>query len=255
MTNSLTFLIFPLVFLAGFVDSIAGGGGLISLTSYLAIGLPSHMALGTNKFSSSLGTSIATYRFAKNKHIQWETAAFSFVGSLAGSAIGAQIALLIDERILSYLVIGIVPFVAVFLLLKKDIGEKEKQLSTARSAALAVLIGLIIGAYDGFFGPGTGTFLIMAFTSVLGLSLLKACGNAKVVNLASNIAALATFLFNGNVYFLLAVPCAACGILGNYLGAGMAMKRGAKVVRPMMLFVIVLLLVKIVWDLFQGQTA
>lgn len=249
MTNNLTIFIFPLVFLAGLVDSIAGGGGIISLTAYFAIGLPSHMALGTNKFSSTLGTSIATVRFAKQGYIQWNVAAFSFLGALLGSAIGAQIALLIDERTLSFLVVGLVPFIALFLILKRDLGTVEKQLSAAKTLVYSVLIGIIIGAYDGFFGPGTGTFLIIAFTQVLGLSMLTACGNAKVVNLSSNLAAVFTFMLNGNVYFALAIPCAVCGILGNYLGAGLAMKRGARIVRPMMIVVVILLLAKVIWDL------
>ncbi|MCL1795972.1 MAG: TSUP family transporter [Clostridia bacterium] len=245
MTNNLTPLIYPLVFIAGFVDSIAGGGGIISLTSYMAVGLPAHMALGTNKFSSSVGTTVATIRFARKGHVRWDAAVFSFIGALLGSGIGAQIALRIDERTLSLFVIFFVPFVAVFLFVKKDFGETRKDLSQISMLLLSVLAGFVIGAYDGFFGPGTGTFLIIAFTQLMGLSLMTACGNAKVVNLASNLAAVFTFLQNGAVYLPLAIPCAACGLLGNYLGAGLAMKRGSRIVRPMMIVVVGLLLAKV----------
>lgn len=247
--SSIAWMIYPLVFIAGLVDSVAGGGGLISLPAYAAIGLPAHMALGTNKFSSVSGTTIATFRFAKNGHIQWDIAIISIVGALCGSAIGANLALRFDERFLAYLMVGVVPIVALFLLFKKDFGIREKEQPKQRMMLLSLVISLIIGAYDGFFGPGTGTFLIMAFTAVLGLSLLKACGNAKLVNLSSNLAAIVTFMINGNVYYRIAIPCALCGILGNYVGSGLAMKKGIKVVRPVMLVMIALLLVKIVMDL------
>lgn len=244
-------LIYPLVFLAGFVDSIAGGGGLISLTSYMAVGLPAHIALGTNKLSSVVGTGIAAARFAKNGHARWGAAGCSFAGALVGSAIGARLALLVDERVLTWLLVGIVPTVALFLLLKKDFGIREKELPTGRTAIYAVLCGFIIGGYDGFFGPGTGTFLIMAFTTVLGMQILTACGNAKIVNFASNIAAVITFIANGSIHYRMGIPCALCSILGSYIGSGLAMKKGAVIVRPMMLAVIALLLVKIAWDLLR----
>jgi hypothetical protein len=108
---------------------------------------------------------------------------------------------------------------------------------------------LAIGGYDGFFGPGAGTFMILAFTQILGLSLLKACGNAKLVNFSSNLAAVVTFVVNGNVRYDLGIPCALCGILGSYVGAGLAMKKGARIVRPLMLVMIGGLLVKIIADL------
>lgn len=243
-------LIYPLVFLAGFVDSVAGGGGLISLPAYVAVGLPPHTALGTNKFSSVVGTGISTVQFAKNGYIMWGSAALAFIGALAGSAIGAQIALYIDERILTYMLMGVVPIVAVFLIVKKDFGITEKDLGTMKLSVYSMLSGLVIGAYDGFFGPGSGTFLIMVFTAILGLPLLTACGNAKVVNLASNIAAVITFAINGSIDYKIGVPCAVCGIVGNFLGSGLAMKKGTKIVRPMMLLVIGMLIVKIALDLF-----
>lgn len=242
-------IVFPLVFFAGFVDSIAGGGGLISLTAYRAVGLPAHMAAGTNKFSSSVGTAISAGRFVKSGHIHWPTAIASAIAALFGSAGGAQLALYLDERILAYIMTGITPLVAVFLIFNKDFTEKEKEVPHTIMMVGAGLIGLVMGAYDGFFGPGTGTFLIIAFTAVLGMPLLTAAGNTKIVNLSSNIAALVTYIINGNVIYKIAIPAAACSILGNYLGAGFAMKKGAKAVRPMMIFVIILLLAKVIWDL------
>lgn len=243
--------IFPLIFLSGFVDAIAGGGGIISVTAYLAVGLPAHLALGTNKFSAVLGTGISMARFAKGGYVRWDAALAAFLGALAGSALGANLALHIDERILTYILIAALPAVALPVLFNRGFGVREKTLSQTRTLVYSLLVGFCIGGYDGFFGPGTGTFLIMAFTAVLGLNVLTACGNAKVVNFASNLAAVATFVLNGQVDYRLGVPCALCAILGQYLGAGLALKKGLRIVRPMILVMIVLLLVKVGWDLLH----
>lgn len=246
-------LIFPLIFLSGFIDSIAGGGGLISLTAYLAVGMPAHLALGTNKFSAVIGTAISTVRFAKAGHVRWDSAVFAFIGALVGSACGAQAALLVDEQLLRMMMVVIVPTVALIFLLKRDFGILEKNLPRTKVILYSVIVGFILGGYDGFFGPGTGTFLIMAFTSVLGFGLLTACGNTKVVNLSSNLAALVIFVLQGSVNYRLGIPCAICGILGNYIGTGVAMKKGANIVRPMMFVVVGLLVIKIIYDLLQGS--
>lgn len=243
-------VLYLLVFIAGFVDAIAGGGGLISLSAYYAVGLPPHLALGTNKFSSSCGTVVATARFMRTGNIQWQSAIFAVVGAVAGSALGARLALMLDEKYLQYVMIVLVPLVAVFVLFKKDFGVSAKELSDTRVRVYSVLAGFVIGGYDGFFGPGTGTFLTIIFTAVIGFDMVTACGNTKVVNLASNLAALATFVLNGNVNYRIGIPCALCGIAGCYLGAGLAIQKGTKVVRPVMLVVVVLLLLKIGGDLF-----
>lgn len=242
-------MIYPLIFLAALVDSVAGGGGLISLTSYAAIGLPPHMALGNNKFSSVWGTGISAFRFARRGHVQWPSALSAFAGALAGSAIGAHIALLLDERVITYIIVALVPCVAVFMLVKRDFGTVEKTLPQKKTILYSAFVGLVIGMYDGFFGPGAGTFLIMAFTLVLGQKLLTACGNAKVVNFASNLAAVSTFMLNGSINYRIGIPCSLCAIAGGWLGAGLALKKGAKIVRPMMLVIIALLLAKLLYDI------
>lgn len=242
-------VLYLLVFIAGFVDAIAGGGGLISLSAYYAVGLPPHLALGTNKFSSSCGTVVATARFMRTGYIHWESAIYAVTGALIGSSLGAKLALMLDEKYLKYVMMVLVPLVAIFVLFKKDFGVSTKKLSQKRMIVYSVLAGLIIGMYDGFFGPGTGTFLTIIFTTIIGFDMVTACGNTKIVNLASNLAALATFVFNGNVNYQIGVPCALCGIAGCYIGAGLAIQKGAKIVRPVMLVVVVLLLVKIGGDL------
>ncbi|MDR1520621.1 MAG: TSUP family transporter [Planctomycetota bacterium] len=244
-------IIYPLLFLAGFVDSIAGGGGLISISSFLAIGVPPHLALGTNKFSAFLGTGLSTLYFARRGHIKWDSAIYAFGGALIGSMAGARLVLLLDERTLAWLMLIAIPAAAILPIVRKDFGSIERKLPPIRNIAYSLLTGFVIGGYDGFFGPGAGTFLILAFTAVLGLKLLTACGNAKAVNFASNIGAVAMFMGSGDIDYGLGVPCAACALLGNYLGARLAVKNGVKIIRPAMLFVIALLLIKIAGNLWR----
>lgn len=244
-------IVCPLVFLAGFVDSVAGGGGLISLPAYLFAGLPVHMAYGTNKFSSACGTMVATAKYLRHGYITLKLAVISALGALVGSAVGAKMVLLASERILQLTLMIILPVVAVFLLFNRNFGKEDgrkKDYSPTSLLVRALCIGLGIGWYDGFFGPGTGTFLVIAFTGLMGMTLTGATGNAKVVNLASNVAALITYIIGGSVLYSLAIPAALSGIAGNYLGASLAVKNGAKFIKPLIFVSIGLLMVKIITD-------
>lgn len=243
----------PLAFFASFVDAIAGGGGLISLPAYMVTGMPAHMVIGSNKFSAAVGTAIATVRFIKsgNLHLRvaLETAAFAFLGSV----LGAQIALHVSDYYLRIAMMVLLPCVALFVLFnRKQMGDDSRfeQLSRWRVFFGMAAVGVYLGLYDGFFGPGTGTFLIIAFTTVLGFDLKRACGNTKIVNLTTNVAALLVFVQAGQVYYEVAVPAALCSVAGNWLGSGLAIRKGAKFVRPVMIFVLCLLLIKIAYDFF-----
>lgn len=245
-------IVCSLVFFAGFMDSIAGGGGIISLPAYLAAGIPPHMALGSNKFSSVIGLTVSSSRFLKSRKVHVKAALIAAVGALGGSAIGARLALFLDERYLQYILIGSLPLLAVFILRNKRVGDQTvpKDHSGTKTLVLSGLAGLIIGCYDGFFGPGAGTFLIIVFNAVIGFDLLTSSGNAKIVNFASNLAAVITFLSTGNVMFSLSIPAAAFSITGNYLGTKLALKNGAKLIKPMFIVVLSLLLIKIIYDVF-----
>ncbi len=240
----------PFIFLAGLVDSIAGGGGLISLPAYMFAGLPIHFAYGTNKFSSTFGTFFSTLRFVRSGKIHYVSAAISAAAALFGSHWGAKAALELDEKYLKYCLVVLLPVIGVFVLTRRGFGEKETagELSKIKMILLSFLSGLLIGAYDGFFGPGTGTFLILIYTGIIGFSLITASGNAKVVNLSSNIAALITFIMGGKVSFMVGIPAALFGILGNWIGSGLAIKNGAKVIKPVFIGVLALLFIKIVVD-------
>lgn len=243
-------IVCPLVFLAGLVDSIAGGGGLISLTSYLLAGLPAHTALGTNKLSSSIGTVVATIRMAKGGFVNWKLAIPAALGALAGSAIGARLALLTPDGIFQILMVIALPIVAFAIMRKRTLdAPTDREISARRQLAIVVAASMLIGGYDGFYGPGTGTFMLLAFTSFAGLSTKEASGEVRVANLASNVAALVTFLTHGAVWIQLGLIAAVFSIAGNYIGSGLVMKDGSKIVRPIVIVVLGLLFVKVIFDL------
>lgn len=243
-----TFLIVcPFLFLAGLIDAIGGGGGLISLPAYLIAGLPPHAAVATNKLSSTCGTTLATLRFIKNGLVNLKLAIPSVIAAIIGSSIGANLSLLIKEEIMLYIMIAILPICAFLVLNKKlfhDGSENEITLDR-RTYITATIAALIIGMYDGFYGPGTGTFLIIAFTVFAKISMKTANAQAKVINLTSNITSLIIFLINGEVLFSVGIVAAACNMLGGYIGAGLVMKNGAKIVKPSIIFVLILLALKV----------
>lgn len=235
-----TFIIVcPLVFLAGMVDAIGGGGGLISLPAYLIAGLPPHAAVATNKMSSPFGTALATYRFARNHLINVKLA----VPSVIAAIIGSHISLMVPEKVMAYVLVVVLPLSAFLVLNKKlfnDKGSNEVTLDR-RTYLTAAIAAFIIGCYDGFYGPGTGTFLIIAFTVFARLSIKTANAQAKAINLTTNITSLLIFLLNGQVIISLGLAAAACNMLGGYIGAGLVMKNGARIAKPSILFVLVLL--------------
>lgn len=247
------FIVCPLVFAASFVDAIGGGGGLISLPAYLIAGLPAHVALGSNKLSSCIGTAISTVRFLKNGYVKLKLALLSAVFALVGSAIGANISLLMDEKIIKYLMLIILPVVAWFVLKNKNLGDNE--MTGTRSVRAVYIISLTaaatIGMYDGLYGPGTGTFLILVLISIARMDMRTAAGHTKVINFSSNVAALITFILNGTINYPLAACAAVFSIAGHYIGSGLVLKNGQKIVRPIIFIVLALLFIKVVPDLLK----
>ncbi len=245
----LTYLfVCPMLFLAGFIDSIAGGGGLVSLPVYLIAGLPPHNAVATNKMSSTFGTCLSTVRFFRNGLINVKLVLPSVVAAVCGSSVGAHISMAIDADILRRVMIFILPVAAFFVLNKKlfhDGGEDASDFS-ARTVIIATAAAFLIGMYDGFYGPGTGTFLIIVFTVFARLNIKTANAHAKVINATTNMTALVIFLLNGKVLFPLGIFAALCNMAGNYVGSGLVMKKGAAIVRPMLIVVLILLFVKLI---------
>ena len=248
---ALVFLCF-FVFLAGFVDSAAGGGGLISLPAYLFVGLPPHTAIGCNKFSSACGTTLSAARFFKNGAVDWQVAAISAVCSFVASYLGIRIALMINQETLKTVLVIVLPIVAVLLLFKRNFGAENQSADIPKKKAfiLAACAGLVIGFYDGLIGPGTGTIAIIVFSVGMKYDLKTASGNAKVMNLASNYASLIAVITGNKVIYSIAIPAAVFGIIGNYIGAGFAIKKGTAFIKPLMICVIVLLFGKLFYDVF-----
>jgi len=245
-------IVCPLVFLAGFVDSVAGGGGIISLPAYLMAGIPAHLAAGTNKVVNGTGAMISSFKYLKNGSVRLRPTLIAALCALLGSALGTKLATLIPESTLKAMMLIALPCVAVFLVIKKDFGDDSRPkpvISPLREAVSAALIGLVFGCYDGLLGPGTGTFMLIGFTAFLSMDLLSAAGCARVSNLASNIASAAVWILHGQVYWRLALPALLCSILGNYLGVRFAIRGGSKKIRLMMFVVLGLLFAKMLYDL------
>ena len=239
---------------AGFVDSAAGGGGLISLPAYLFAGLPPHYTYATNKFSAACGTTFATANFFKNGAMNLKVGILAAIGSFAGSALGAHIVLLLSDELLRTMMFLILPVAAVVILWQRDLPDQNRDDGTLnlKKILLALGIGLGIGLYDGIVGPGTGTFAIIAFTTLMGFDLRTAGGNVKLVNLASNVGALVTSLMSGKVFLVLGLIGTASSILGHFTGAGFAIKNGSKIVRPTIIIVLILLAAKVIQSLITG---
>ena len=241
-------IVCPMLFLAGFVDSIAGGGGLISLPAYLFAGLPIHTAIATNKFSSTCGTALATARFIKEKLVVVRLAIPSIFCGFLGSSIGAKLSLLVSEGVLKSLLLVVLP-IAAFCVLNKRIfkaGENAELKCDTKTFVVVMISALLIGVYDGLYGPGTGTFLIIAFTVFAGMPIRSANAHTKVINLSTNVAALVVFLLHGQVLIPLGIAAALSNMLGNYFGSALVMTKGPKIVKPLIIIVLILLLVKII---------
>lgn len=245
-------IVCPFAFLAGMVDAIAGGGGLISLPAFFVAGIPPHAAIATNKLSSSMGTAIATWRFARAGYIKWRIALPCVAGALVGGSTGAALALLVPEGVFAWIMLAVLPFVAFFVLRPHSLSvEGESAFSLSKAMALGVLVAFAMGIYDGMYGPGTGTFLILLLNGVVHMKLTLANGTTKAINLATNVSALVMFLINGKVLVPLGLAAGAFNIVGNYLGASLFSSRGAAVVKPLMLVVLVVFFVKIAYDLIS----
>ena len=247
-------IVCPLVFLSGFVDAIAGGGGLISLPAYFISGLPSHLALGTNKLSAMMGTSLTTYRYAKLGYINFKRASLAIIFAFVGSSIGAKIALLIPDQIFKIIMLFVLPATAFYLVRKRNFGQtQEKEQNELKVVILCALVAFVIGVYDGIYGPGTGTFLILGFCAFANCSIQNANGLTKAENMISDITSMILFLIHGDVLFPLAIGAAIDNIAGNYFGAKFFEKKGAFATRPIMIVVISLFILKVGYDVITGQ--
>jgi uncharacterized protein len=239
---------------AGTVDAIAGGGGLVTVPALLAFGLPPQLALGTNKGQSVFGSFTSMMRFLRLGVLDTKRARWALPLGLAGSAVGAALLLALNPAVLRPVVLALLVGAAAVVMLRPKVPAREEgapaPVVTKRRWVAAGAVSFLIAVYDGFFGPGTGTFLIVAFALLLGDSLVRASASAKIVNFASNLAAVGLFAWRGTILWKVSLPMAAGQLAGGYLGAHLTVKGGEKVVRWAVLVVVAALVVKLSRDLW-----
>lgn len=243
-------IVCPLVFLAGFIDAIAGGGGLISLPAYMLAGLPPHIAIGTNKLSSAVGTTVATAQYISKGFMVWRLAVPAIVFSLIGANIGSNLTLLVPENAFLIIMLIALPVIAIYVFTHKSLSNPFEPEITTRVWVVVLSSAFFIGMYDGFYGPGTGTFLMLLLTGAAHLTTRQAAGITKAINLSSNVMSLTVFLINGTVLLPLGLTAALFSIAGNYLGARSFIKKGDAIARPAIITVISIFIIKVIYEYF-----
>jgi uncharacterized membrane protein YfcA len=239
-------------FLAGFVDAIAGGGGLIQLPACFILypSLPMVAVIGTNKMASLFGTSVAAAQFARSVRLDWHVVGPAACVAFAFSMLGSRTVSALNPNVLKPVVLALLIVAAIYVYVVKDIGlEHRPRHGKARGRWLGGLVGAALGFYDGFFGPGTGSFLILIFASLFGFEFLVASGSAKVINCATNLASVIYFVAIGKVLYALAIPMAACNILGSLAGTHLAILKGSRFVRVVFLGIVAALIAKLARDM------
>jgi uncharacterized protein len=237
-------------FLAGFIDAIVGGGGLIQLPALFVLmpGFPPATVLGTSKFSSTVGALASAITYSRKIKLDWRDWLLGVIGALVCSFLGARVASLIPASTFRPIVIVALIVVGAFTLARKDFGSSGTR--TTRKWLPILLVGSGIGFYDGIFGPGTGSFMVFALATS-GFAILEASATTKILNFSSNLSALVYFAATGHVYYAAAIPMAACNILGSVLGARLALSRGSGFIRIVFLVVVTALLGKLIFDTFR----
>lgn len=244
---------FAIFFLAGFsggfIDAIAGGGGLICVPTLLAMGIPPHAALATNKFQGSFGSFSAAFNFARKGFVDFNEIFIGIVFTFVGAVLGTIAVLFMDAKFLNYIIPVLLFAMLIYTIFSPKLGESEVKAKMS-SRAFYTLFGLLLGFYDGFFGPGTGSFWTFALASILGLYMKKAVAHTKVLNFVSNIVSLAVFIIGGQILWLVGILMAVGQILGGVLGSNLAIKKDVKFIRTIFLSVVALTILKLVYDFY-----
>jgi len=236
---------------AGLVDAIAGGGGLVTLPALLAAGLPVPLALGTNKGQAVFGAVTSAASFWGRRALDRERALLGFAAGFAGSWLGARAMLAVPARPLRVVVIVLLLVAVAVVVLRRNVQPRPHSFGPGQARAALIAIALVLGAYDGFFGPGTGSMLVIAFATVFGDSLTRASGNAKIVNLASNLAAFTLFASRGTILWRVALPMAVANAAGAATGAHLAVRNGDRLVRGVVVVVVLAVAIKLAVDLLR----
>lgn len=241
--------------MAGFIDAMVGGGGLIQLPAFFI--LQPHLSLvqtlSTNKTASFFGTSVSAYRYIKRVDIDWQHLTPAIITAFIGSFSGALLVSYIHKEQFMPFIIAALALVLLYTIFKKNLGlhHIDKQLTRHQYYIYAIVSGAGIGFYDGLIGPGTGSFLIFAFVVFFGYNFLNASANAKIINCITNISALIFFFIKGTILWSIAVPVGAANMLGSYAGSHIALKKGSAFIRVFFIIVVIALIVKLSWDYFK----
>ncbi|MED1801108.1 sulfite exporter TauE/SafE family protein [Brevibacillus porteri] len=241
-------------FIAAFIDSTVGGGGLISLPALLGLGMPPYLALGTNKLAGTISSATSSYTFIKSGKFDKKLMLILFPVSLIGAYFGAKTVLFVPQEFLKFLVVIMMALIFVYTLFNKRFGQDSNYKGLTKfTLGIGIPFTFLIGFYDGFFGPGTGSFFVFLMVLLFGYDFVIAAGNGRILNLASNISALFVFTMEGKVVFMTGLIMGIAMLLGANLGAKMAIKTGVRYVRPLFLVVSITLIVKMVYELiFTG---
>jgi len=234
---------------AGLVDSIAGGGGLITLPVALAVGMPPKIALGTNKFQASFGSFTAAFYYVKHKVVDLRTMKVGIAFTLFGAAVGTWAVEQMNSEILGRVIPFFLLAILVYTLVVPKFGELDSR-SRFSSALFFVVAGLVLGFYDGFFGPGVGSFWAMAIVFGLGLNLTKATGATKVMNFTSNVVSLVLFLAGGYVWFAAGITMAVGQVVGARMGSLLVVRKGASIIRPIYIAIVIATMLKLLYNMY-----
>lgn len=239
-------IICPVFFLAGIIDSIGGGGGLIALPTYLMIGLPVRTAYGCNKLQAGLGNLVSAIKYFKNNMVDLKIALISAITAMTGAYFGTKIIFLLPEETIQKAITIALPIVALVMVLRKTDARNVimKSEISRKTIIQALIVGAIMGFYNSLFGPGVGTVAIIAFTMIMHYDARTASGNGKVLIVLTNAIALVSYIRTGNVAYEIAGPAAVCAIAGNLIGVNLAIKKGEKIIKPVMLIIVILTVIK-----------
>lgn len=237
--------------LAGVIDGVSGGGGLISIPSLLVLGVPAHLASGTNVCGATFGSVTAAGRFIREKKVYWPMTVIAGPLAGVGAILGARLNLFVPEHYLQMVMIVLLPIIALVILMKRDLGQENHvaELTKFQQRRLAVVVGLGIGIYNGFYGAGAGTFYLLAFAVFGKLDLVMASGSAKICGLFATVLAAVTYALSGQVMWLMALVATLFNVVGNYIGAGLAIRKGAAMIRPVLIGVLTLLFGRLLYTI------
>ncbi|MCD8213388.1 MAG: TSUP family transporter [Campylobacter sp.] len=240
---------FSAAFLGGFIDSIAGGGGLITLPAIMAMGVPPHLALGTNKLQGSFGSFTATLNFAKKGMIDFKETFIGVVFTFIGACVGAIFILFLNPDFLRIVIPFLLIAIFIYTLFMPKVGEIDRR-ARMKHKIFYIVFGFILGFYDGFFGPGSGSFWTFAMVALIGLNMKKSVAHTKLLNFTSNIVSLGVFIIGGQVLWIVGILMGIGQILGAYIGSNLVIKKEVKFIRVMFLIVVGATIIKLIYDYF-----